>query len=335
MGCRRRRFVRHCYPAHPHLRVLWHEYAKRRSCDFFSLSSRLHLVLWPSTHSRCSRGHPLRHLLAARSTLLQPDRAEIAAVLEERRRLARVTRWEDGEGLIIAHRGSSEKFPNRPLDAFQDAVGVGADAIEFDIRRTRDDLLVVYHDEEAAGVRLSDANYRELISRMPPHELPTLEEVLDAVAGQILVDAELKDSGIEELALSQLLASVDADALLVTSFHAPSVTKLKTLAANVQTGLIVERKDVSPTIETVLAERSRSGADFLVAHKDFVQMGLLDCAREAALPLYLWTVNNADELQTYLRDQHVAGVITDVPDVAIDIRAALDDENRGTDLVIM
>jgi transposase len=32
---------------------------------------------------------------------------------------------------------------------------------------------------------------------------------------------------------------------------------------------------------------------------------------------------------------HVAGVITDVPDVAIDIRAALDDENRGTDLVIM
>ncbi len=262
------------------------------------------------------------------------DRAEIAAVLEEETRLARVTRWEDGEGLIIAHRGSSEKFPNRPLDAFQDAVGVGADAIEFDIRRTRDDVLVVYHDEEAAGVRLSDANYRELISRMPPHGLPTLEEVLDAVAGQILVDAELKDSGIEELALSQLLASVDADALLVTSFHAPSVTKLKTLAANVQTGLIVERKDVSPTIETVLAERSRSGADFLVAHKDFVQMGLLDCAREAALPLYLSSVNNADELQTYLRDQHVAGVITDVPDVAIDIRAALDD-NRGTDLVIM
>ena len=49
--------------------------------------------------------------------------------------------------LVWAHRGASAYAPENTLTSFEKAVNLGADGIELDIQLTRDERIVVIHDE--------------------------------------------------------------------------------------------------------------------------------------------------------------------------------------------
>ena len=62
-----------------------------------------------------------------------------------------VSSWNFASGslpspLIIAHRGDVSNAPENTLSAFRSAYELGADGIELDVRLTRDEHLVVFHD---------------------------------------------------------------------------------------------------------------------------------------------------------------------------------------------
>ena len=48
----------------------------------------------------------------------------------------------------FAHRGYSSRYPENTLLSFKEAINVGADAIELDVHKTKDNVLVVIHDEK-------------------------------------------------------------------------------------------------------------------------------------------------------------------------------------------
>ena len=56
---------------------------------------------------------------------------------------------------VIAHRGVSRLTQENTIEAFELAVGVGADAVELDVRRAADGVLVVHHD-----ARVNDGRVR-------------------------------------------------------------------------------------------------------------------------------------------------------------------------------
>jgi glycerophosphoryl diester phosphodiesterase len=56
--------------------------------------------------------------------------------------------------LIIAHRGVTSPARENTLEAFRKAIELGADMIEFDVRRTKDLRVVVHHDPGISGVPL-------------------------------------------------------------------------------------------------------------------------------------------------------------------------------------
>jgi glycerophosphoryl diester phosphodiesterase len=109
---------------------------------------------------------------------------------------------------IIAHRGYSSIAPENTLPAFSHAINAKVDAIEFDIRMTRDGRFVVFHDETLERItngkskeRIEDMTYAEL----QKHEvgswfekmyhgthIPTLEEVLHLARGGIGLMIEIK-----------------------------------------------------------------------------------------------------------------------------------------------
>ena len=65
--------------------------------------------------------------------------------------ICRATSWRVEPGsrrfpLIIAHRGDSGAAPENTLAAFRQAIAVGADGIEMDVRLTKDGQLTVFHD---------------------------------------------------------------------------------------------------------------------------------------------------------------------------------------------
>jgi glycerophosphoryl diester phosphodiesterase len=107
---------------------------------------------------------------------------------------------------IVAHRGAPEGVPENTLAAFQRALELGADAVEFDVRLSRDQVPVVFHnyylDETTDGsgpvfehtlaqlkdVRLtgSEGESRENCG------IPTLRQVLEAFAGHLGLEIEIK-----------------------------------------------------------------------------------------------------------------------------------------------
>lgn len=75
--------------------------------------------------------------------------------------------------LVIAHRGASAELPENTLPAFERAIEVGADFVEFDVHAAADGSLVVCHDPPRGGE-------------------PRLEEVVELCAGRVGVMCELK-----------------------------------------------------------------------------------------------------------------------------------------------
>jgi glycerophosphoryl diester phosphodiesterase len=112
--------------------------------------------------------------------------------------------------LVVAHRGCwKHNAPENSLSAFKACVDIGADAIEMDVRRTRDGVLVVMHDETVDRTtngkgRVQDMTLKQLRklrlrkgsggprARLTREAPPTFEEAMIALRGSILVNVDAK-----------------------------------------------------------------------------------------------------------------------------------------------
>lgn len=67
------------------------------------------------------------------------------------------------ETMVIAHRGASALAPHEnTLEAFQIAIDLKADMVEFDVRKTSDNILIVFHDETIDGRKIGDMTYNRI-----------------------------------------------------------------------------------------------------------------------------------------------------------------------------
>ena len=72
---------------------------------------------------------------------------------------------------IYAHRGFSEKYPENTMLAFEKAVEIGVDGIELDVHLTKDNELVIIHDEDVKRT----TNGEGLVKDMTLEELKKLD----------------------------------------------------------------------------------------------------------------------------------------------------------------
>jgi glycerophosphoryl diester phosphodiesterase len=114
--------------------------------------------------------------------------------------------YEMKRPMILGHRGSTKikKYPENTLPAFREAIELGADGIELDIRMTGDNQLVVFHDSDLsrlAGInlKLSKICSKELqdIKLLNQNEkrrttIPRLRDVFESFGSQIFYNIEIK-----------------------------------------------------------------------------------------------------------------------------------------------
>jgi glycerophosphoryl diester phosphodiesterase len=187
--------------------------------------------------------------------------------------------------MVVAHRGASVEQPENTIAAFEAAIDIGADAVEFDVRMTADGHAVVMHDPDVS--RTTDAT--GLVSEMTLEEVrrlgvPTLEEALRCLSGRAGVDIEIKNLPGEpdftpgrEPAVEATLAALDRLAfsgqVIVSSFNPASIAHSRALRPDVPSGLLtayeVEADDalvratsqghswVLPFVSTVLSAHDR------------------------------------------------------------------------------
>jgi glycerophosphoryl diester phosphodiesterase len=87
---------------------------------------------------------------------------------------------------VVGHRGCDELEYNNTVEAFLKGIELGADMIEFDVRRTKDRVLIINHDEDLYGNIIRDKEYEFLkISALKKGlQIPTLNEALTALKGK-------------------------------------------------------------------------------------------------------------------------------------------------------
>ena len=94
---------------------------------------------------------------------------------------------------VMAHRGASRAEAENTVAAFRRAGQMGSHAVELDVRRTADGVLVVHHNPHLADGRLiASLAFAELRHDAP--QVPTLGEALDACDG-MWVNVEIKKIG--------------------------------------------------------------------------------------------------------------------------------------------
>jgi len=196
---------------------------------------------------------------------------------------------------IVAHRGASSEAPENTPAAFERAIELGADIIEFDVRRDRDHTLVISHDP-VRGLGL---------------DLPTFEETLRLAAGRIRLDVELKELDCEREAIDLLLRYLPLSDFSITSFLAPVLSELRAINPAIRRGLIFAGWN-----ETVRTECLGPDVDFLVAH-----YRLLDEAEKIGKPVFVWTVDDPAYTRWLFGRPAVEAIVTNNPRQALALRA--------------
>ena len=234
--------------------------------------------------------------------------------------------------LVIAHRGASTAAPENTLEAFQKAIDVGADMIELDVRRTRDGRLVTFHDRALGGAPVGTLTLAEMSARLG-RTPALLHEVVELVRGRIRLDLELKEDGYVESVLDAA-APLGPENYIVTSFIDGVVSQAKRLEPALEAGLLMGIDRPERHIRTRLSElrpvqRAQAcRADFIALHFTLARLGALSRAAAAGYPAIVWTVNDARGLREFLRDRRVTGVITDLPERALRVRAKITSRGR-------
>ena len=226
--------------------------------------------------------------------------------------------------VVIAHRGASHYHRENTLEAFEAAVVMQAEMVEFDVRRTADGVLVIHHDHDVAGEKIQDMTRAELQEKSGAagYSIPTLTEVLEFCAGKVAVDIELKETGYEEQVLETALGALEAELFLVSSVHDAAIRKVKDLRPDLRTGLILSSRPRWQLMTKLYPERRarQAGADVLVVSQKLLKVGFLSTARSIGLPIWIYTVNDRKELWRMITDERIGGIFTDRPDVALFLR---------------
>ncbi|MGL5831289.1 MAG: glycerophosphodiester phosphodiesterase [Candidatus Altimarinota bacterium] len=237
---------------------------------------------------------------------------------------------------IIGHRGCDSAGQENTVAAFLKAVELGAEWVEMDIRKTRDGVLIVWHDIDVAGLRVRGTLLEELKEMTESEEmiLETLEEVLKALEGKVKLDIELKESGYESEVVDLVLKYFTPMEFLVKSFLDESVMVVKSGYPAVKAGLLLgQRRRGDESLKTYLKRRwseffpwkraEKCAADFLGVHWGLCKFGLHKKAARKGYAVQVWTLNSAKRIKEFMLSYAVSGIVTDKPELALKIRKDL------------
>ncbi len=164
---------------------------------------------------------------------------------------------------ILAHRGASGYAPENTVSAIHMALfEMPCDGIEIDVHLTKDNRLVVIHDDsvdrttDGKGL-IKDYTYEELLrfnafgkfkDRYPTEKIPTLDEVLSLVkkSGK-MINIEIKNGSsfypeIEEKVIEKLYEYSLESSTLLSSFDHSAMKKCKEIDKFVRTGLLCRKR---------------------------------------------------------------------------------------------
>lgn len=256
-----------------------------------------------------------------------------------------------GGVVLLAHRGFSGRYPENTMLAFEKAAELPIDGLEMDIHATRDGVLVISHDESVARMtgaegliksytlaelKELDAGYTFSPDGGETHPfrgqgltIPTFEEVLARFDDLwINVDIKQHEQRVVDLFCTLIHKYEAVERLCVGSFSKETVSQFREACPGVvslaslpeiawlfglsKVGLSGLYRGGGHPIQ-VSPQDTRMGITFDVATPRFLR-----AAHAHEMAVHLWTINEKEEMRRFV-NMGVDGIITDYPDLALDV----------------
>jgi len=248
--------------------------------------------------------------------------------------------------LVIAHRGTSAHFPENTLAAFDHALSLGVDALEFDVRMSRDGVAVVIHDPTVdrttgasaavetltvrelqaldAGERFTRDHARSFPFRGQGLRVPLLDDVF-ARYDSVPLLIEVKIAGAVDETRRLIARHGAGDRVLMDSTAMDAVSPFR------GTGLLTGAsfRDVVVLLPRALTGRAPATLPYAALCIPPWYKGipvpvrrLARVAHACGVPTHVWTINNAGVARELWR-AGVNGIITDDPAAMLQVRAAI------------
>jgi glycerophosphoryl diester phosphodiesterase len=206
--------------------------------------------------------------------------------------------------IAIAHRGDPVGHRENTLAAFHSAVALGADMVEIDLRRTRDDEVVVLHDptlerlwgDERAIRDMDLAEAQAIGGGGPLVRIPTFGEVLAEVRVPLMVDFTKRE--VVEGALEAVLeggTEAMARCLFVTG-NVEALRMLRARSAAARIGLTWVEADPPPW--SLLEEL---GAEFWNPMFSLVTPRRVAAMHQHGVKVSTWTVDALTDMERMVR----------------------------------
>lgn len=239
---------------------------------------------------------------------------------------------------VIAHQGGKGQWPAETLHAFEQATKIGVDILELDIRSTKDNQLVLMHNEKVdattngkgrvrqftlndlkkldAGYRWTADGGRTFPFRGKDITVPTLDEVFEKFSDRRM-SIEIKQSAPSLVApLCEMIEKHKMeDKVLVASFSDSVLEEFRARCPKVATSASQQEfwrfhlghNDFGRGIKPdCLQAKDRVLTVQVITRK------LVNRAHRLNLSLHAWTVNDLEGMQRMIA-LNVDGIITDFP----------------------
>lgn len=229
---------------------------------------------------------------------------------------------------IIAHRGASGlvKFENT-IEAFQKAIDVKADAVELDVRKTKDGVIIVVHDELFQDRKISEWNYDELCAKTKElgYVMPTLEDTVSFLKGKIFVDVEVKEQGYTQEIIDIILRYLTPQEFYIRSFKDKVLIEVKKINKNIKTvlllglehpkfPLLIRLSELFPLFRVI-----KTKCDMVSPHYLLVRFGYRQRLHLIGRPVLVWTVDDEKLMRKLLVRKKIDAIITNYPDKGLEI----------------
>lgn len=211
------------------------------------------------------------------------------------------------DNLLFAHRGvhNNIDIPENSIKAFKLAIKNKLN-IELDLRLTKDNVLVVFHDDNlkrmtGININLNELNYEEIknIKLINTNEtIPTFKEVLKLVNGKVLLDIEIKSTKKINLICKKIVNELNNynHPFIIKSFNHKIINWFKKNKPEYIRGLLIKDNKYNKFIGKFIIYYCKP--IFLGISKKFINKnGIKPYLKK--YPILIWTIKNKDELINY------------------------------------
>jgi len=224
--------------------------------------------------------------------------------------------------MIIGHRGAMGHIAENTIPSIKKAMELGVDGIEIDIFKSKTGELVVFHDEKLDRLTNSTGSIESLeldsiknIIVLDKYRIPTLEEVLELIDGQVKLNIELKGYGTASPTNHLINKYINRggwtqDKFIISSFKWSELEEIRLLNNSIPIAVLVN-SNVNPLDALPFAKKIKAIA-INPYFKDLNQENIVEIQLNG-FKVFPYTINELADIDRMI-ELGVDAIITDYPE---------------------